>query len=241
MHRLVQQLARERLETSALTGAAVIGLRLGDEVFPVQPWEHQQWRLCARLLAHAIAVTDRNQLPELTHRTTGSVLGRVHTSSLAVGPQRPDLDRTLARGVRGRVRTRPRRGCERAQQLGRPAAGARGTQPARATIKRALAILEAVLGPEHPTVARTLTNLGNVQRELGELEAARTILQRALGIKDAVYGPDHPEVARTLANLGNVQQDMGELQKARATFERALAVEVAVYGPEHPEVAEHAD
>jgi len=103
--------------------------------------------------------------------------------------------------------------------------------------QRALAIEEAVYGPEHPEVAITLTNLGIVQLELGKLEAARVTLQRALAIREGVYGREHPEVAITLGNLGIVQQQLGEFEAARVSQQRALTIKEAVYGPEHPEVA----
>ncbi len=48
--------------------------------------------------------------------------------------------------------------------------------------QRASAIKEAAYGPDHPEVARTLGNLGTVQRELGDLADARATLQRALAI-----------------------------------------------------------
>jgi hypothetical protein len=43
----------------------------------------------------------------------------------------------------------------------------------RGLLPRALEIFEAVFGPEHPEVARTLSSLGNVQHHLGEHELAR--------------------------------------------------------------------
>jgi Tfp pilus assembly protein PilF len=108
---------------------------------------------------------------------------------------------------------------------------------ARELLQRALAIFEAVYGPEHPDVAITLGNLGIVQQQLGEFEAARASQQRALAIKEAVYGPEHPDVARTLGNLGIVQEQLGKFEAARASQQRALAIFEAVYGPEHPDVA----
>ena len=108
---------------------------------------------------------------------------------------------------------------------------------ARDLTVRALAIFEAVYGPEHPQVASTLGNLGIVQEQLGEFEDARATQQRALAIFEAVYGPEHPQVASTLGNLGSVQQQLGEFEDARATQQRALAIKEAVYGPEHPQVA----
>jgi tetratricopeptide (TPR) repeat protein len=74
-------------------------------------------------------------------------------------------------------------------------------EAARTSLQRALAIEEAVYGPEHPEVARMLGNLGNVQHELGKREAARTSLQRALAIFERFYGPDHADTSRARSSL----------------------------------------
>jgi Tfp pilus assembly protein PilF len=66
-------------------------------------------------------------------------------------------------------------------------------EAARSSLQRALAIREAVYGPKHPEVARTLGNLGNVQNELGEFEAARSNFQRALATFERFYGPGHAD------------------------------------------------
>ena len=75
---------------------------------------------------------------------------------------------------------------------------------AQATLRRALAVQESVYGSQHPQVATTLTNLGNVQWELGELPAAQATLQRALTIEETVYGPQHPHTALTLRLLAEL-------------------------------------
>jgi tetratricopeptide (TPR) repeat protein len=111
----------------------------------------------------------------------------------------------------------------------------RAEQPA--TLYADLAALAIALGLVDIDIARTLGNLGGIQRQLGEFEAARETFSRVLAIFAAVYGLEHPEVARTLGNLGAVQQQLGELDVARVTQQRALAINEAVYGPEHPEVA----
>ena len=61
-------------------------------------------------------------------------------------------------------------------------------------LQRALTILEDSYGPDHPDVAVTLGNLGNVYQERGDLDLAGTTLQRALTILEESYGPDHPDV-----------------------------------------------
>ena len=73
-------------------------------------------------------------------------------------------------------------------------------------LQRALAIKEAVYGPEHPEVAITLTNLGIVQQQLGELDAARADTGRPLGIFERRLGPDHPHTRQARAKL----ERMGE-------------------------------
>jgi Tetratricopeptide repeat len=81
----------------------------------------------------------------------------------------------------------------------------------------ALAINEAAYGPDHPEVAITLTNLGNVQQDLGDLAGARATLQRALAIFQAAYGPDHPHVATVAGDLQSVEQEMGLSKRPPAT------------------------
>ncbi|MDF2744436.1 MAG: ATP/GTP-binding protein [Actinomycetia bacterium] len=103
--------------------------------------------------------------------------------------------------------------------------------------ERALAIGEAALGPDHPTVATYRNNLGSVLQDLGDLEGARAQLERALTIGEAALGPDHPDVGIWRNNLGFVLQDLGDLAGARAQFERALTVGEATLGPDHPTVA----
>jgi tetratricopeptide (TPR) repeat protein len=108
---------------------------------------------------------------------------------------------------------------------------------ARAAYERALAIAEAVYGPDHPTVATVVNNLGLVLQDLGDLAGAQAAFERALAIDEAVYGPDHPEVATDVNNLGRVLQALGDLAGARAAYERALAIWQETYGEEHPQVA----
>jgi hypothetical protein len=108
---------------------------------------------------------------------------------------------------------------------------------ARGLMKRALAIREAIYGPDHPEVGITLTSLGGVEHHLGELEQARVTLERALAIDEAVYGSEHPQVGSALRCVGNVQQQLGQLADAHGTLQRALRIFEAVYGLEHSLVA----
>jgi CHAT domain-containing protein/tetratricopeptide (TPR) repeat protein len=98
------------------------------------------------------------------------------------------------------------------------------TSEARSLAERALAIVEARLGPDHPEVANRLGALGQVLRLQGEFAAAQSRLQRALELQEQALGPEHPDVARTLTLSAGLAADMGELPAARERFERALAI-----------------
>ncbi len=74
--------------------------------------------------------------------------------------------------------------------------------------KRALAMREKALGPDHPEVARTLRQLAEfsyVHDRKAENEALR---KRALSIAEKAFGPDHPDTCiylRDLAELYEIQ------------------------------------
>jgi tetratricopeptide (TPR) repeat protein len=86
-------------------------------------------------------------------------------------------------------------------------------------------------------LASSLSTLGRVLQDQGDLPGARDKLERALEIDERAYGPDHPRVAVDLNNLGSVLQDQGDLTGARENRERALGMDERVYGPNHPRVA----
>ena len=106
-------------------------------------------------------------------------------------------------------------------------------EPAETNTTNALAIKEAVYGPDHHEVASTLGNLGNIQQQLGRLEEAEATQRRALTIEEAVYGPDHHEVASTLGNLGNIQEQLGRLDEAKRSVARVHAIFLRAFGSDH--------
>eukprot|EP00971_Amphidinium_carterae_P152265 3017881-Amphidinium_carterae.1 len=103
-------------------------------------------------------------------------------------------------------------------------------------LERALRIVEAYYGPDHPQVAATLASLGTAYGDLGDALKMRDYLERALRIVEPYYGPEHPGVGLTLSSLGNAYRDLGDASKMRDYLERAWCIVEAYYGPEHPEV-----
>jgi tetratricopeptide (TPR) repeat protein len=103
--------------------------------------------------------------------------------------------------------------------------------------RRALAIDETSLGPDHPTVATRLNNLAELLRGTNRLTEAEPMYRRALPIDEASFGPDHPDVARDLNNLALLLRATNRLTEAEPLFRRALAIDEASFGPDHPTVA----
>jgi Tetratricopeptide repeat len=123
----------------------------------------------------------------ITRRADGCWMGRYYAWTSAGTRKRVTVYGKDPPGSRGGLRPRPPPGRHHPHQPGpRPAAAGRAgrgprhppsapwpsTRPstaladARATLHRALAIFETAYGPDHPQVAMTLGNLGNVQQLL---------------------------------------------------------------------------
>ncbi|MEX1368261.1 MAG: serine/threonine-protein kinase [Nannocystaceae bacterium] len=107
--------------------------------------------------------------------------------------------------------------------------------------ERELEIREALLGPEHPSLATTLESIANCRSGLGDGQGALEVLERALAIEQRVLGPDHPEVAWTLMDLSLAHGVEQRYDQSHGLAEQALAIRERVYGPDHRFVAHSLD
>ena len=64
-----------------------------------------------------------------------------------------------------------------------------------------LAARERALGPDHPDVAESLTNIAILYNQRLEFAKAQPLYERALRIYEAARGPDHADVAHCLTDL----------------------------------------
>ncbi len=239
IHRLVQEVTRERLsdaERYRLAGAAACVV---NEAFPGDSDDVRVWPICGPLETHAeqaaglaedLAV-EPNAVRSLLNglgqyvwaraeydRAKGYHKRALKIAEATVGPDHP----TVAISV---------------NNLGNVLQDQGDLEGAKACLERALKIWEDDLGPGHPNVAKGVNNLGLVLKDQGDLEDAKTCFERALKIDEAEFGPDHPEVATDVNNLGLVLKDQGDLEGAKTCFERALKIGEAAFGPDHPNVA----
>jgi tetratricopeptide (TPR) repeat protein/tRNA A-37 threonylcarbamoyl transferase component Bud32 len=103
------------------------------------------------------------------------------------------------------------------------------------TSTRALARAERAYGPDHPEVARILSNLGAYYNELGDNETSLRASLRGLAIRKKVFGPNHPDLAKSYNTLGNAYHDLRRYEEARTNQELACAIFRESFGPDHPQ------
>jgi tetratricopeptide (TPR) repeat protein len=237
VHRLVQAVVRHALDSdhTRVGAAAAVGLVLAG--FPDQAEDFEAWPMTARLLPHALAVTDHAQALGVDPIATAGLLhqaGRylwsraeytqakaLHQRALSIreaefGPDHPDTAHSLT-------------------NLASVLVDQGDLDGAIPLYERALSIRETRVGADHPDTAHTLHNLANALATQGDLDGARTLQERALAIRETHLGADHPWTATVLNDLGVILRGQGDLHGARTLFERALSIHEARLGADHPE------
>lgn len=103
--------------------------------------------------------------------------------------------------------------------------------------RKAAALREKTLGPEHPAVARALRGLCQALASGHSAAQGRPACERALRIQETLLGPSHPEVGYTLGCLAGVLTEEGQFERAMQTSRRALAILTEAFGEEDTTVA----
>ena len=101
-------------------------------------------------------------------------------------------------------------------------------------------IQKRLLGPEHPDVARSLSQIAEAYRTKNQLPEAEELLKRALDLSSRSSEPASLEVAQLLGRLAEVQRARGKYMDASATYARQLELLEHHRGSIHPEVAQAA-
>jgi tetratricopeptide (TPR) repeat protein len=239
VHRLVQAVARERLNEAEWKQWAEAAVKVVNDAFPFDSDDFRTWKQCARLLPHALIAAEYSEKAQIAPDSTGRLLNQVGLylqgrSELIAARSAFERALKIAEATNGPDHPTV---ALLVNNVGLVLKDLGDLEGARKHHERALKIDEAAFGRDHPNVARDVNNLGIVLRYLGDLEGARKHFERALKVDEAAYGPDHAEVATDVNNLGSVLQDLGDLEGARKHFERALKIDDAVYGADHPNVA----
>jgi tetratricopeptide (TPR) repeat protein len=239
VHRLVQAVARGRLDEAGEGTWAAAAVRIVSAAFPFDSGDVRTWETCGRLLPHALASASHAEGLAVAPDETGRALnqaGGYLSGRARLAEAKACYERAIAIGEKTLGKVHPTVAI-RVNNLGLVLQALGDLAEAKACYERAIAIDEKAYGKDHPDVATDVNNLGGVLRALGDPEGAKACFERAIAIDEKAYGKDHLTVAIRTNNLGNVLQDLGDLAGAKACFERAIAIDEKAYGKDHPEVA----
>ena len=90
--------------------------------------------------------------------------------------------------------------------------------------------------PNSEAVLITLSQLGTLYKDQGQLDKAAKALEEALAAAEVHFGKGTPEVANRSNDLGNVYRTQGRLEDAKRLYDQALTIRIAALGPDHPNV-----
>ena len=85
-------------------------------------------------------------------------------------------------------------------------------------------------GEDDPNTAACHNNLGDLLREMDELDSAISHLERAVAINEAKLESNDPKLATSLGNLAMAFRAQGDFQRAGDLLKRTLEIDLAYYG-----------
>ena len=97
----------------------------------------------------------------------------------------------------------------------------------------AVAVVEDVLGPDHPDTLTVRNNLAAAYRSVGRFGEAIELFEQVLAEDERVLGPDHSDTLNTRNNLAAAYRSVGRFGEAIELFEQVLAEDERVLGPDH--------
>ena len=99
----------------------------------------------------------------------------------------------------------------------------------------AVAVVEDVLGPDHPDTLTVRNNLAGAYDSVGRFGEAIDAWEELLPDCERVLGPDHPVTLTVRNNLAGAYKSAGRFGEAIELFERVLAECECVLGADHPD------
>jgi serine/threonine-protein kinase len=133
------------------------------------------------------------------------------------------LDRGAER-IRVELADQPEIGATLMQVLGKVYHALGLVDEAAVQWEAALDLRERTLPPDHADVAQSLTDLGMLRADVGELEEAEPLLRRSVAILRSGRRRRPVELGRSLNNLGYLLQVKGEHDEAVSVYEEALEI-----------------
>jgi serine/threonine protein kinase/tetratricopeptide (TPR) repeat protein len=105
---------------------------------------------------------------------------------------------------------------------------------ARTVLDRGAERIDSELKRDPALQARLLMTMGDVYRNLGDLDRAEQLVARSADVRRTIAGPDDAEVLRASSLLGFIYDLRGKSSQAETLLTSVLAAERRVLGENHP-------
>jgi tetratricopeptide (TPR) repeat protein len=221
MHRLVQEVVRDRIDEQKQRMYAERVIRAVSEVFPSGFYE--TWKECERIVGQGNAAAELIDKWDIEAVEAGLLLHRMGIYYDERGQYyiaEPLKKRSLRIWERtlGEEHSNVADGLNNLAEFYRYQGEYAEAEP---LYGRSLRIREKVLGDGHPDVAESLNNLGNLYFNQGKYAEAEPLYERALIICENALGEEHPNVVTVLENYATLLRETQRDVEAEEMLERA--------------------
>ena len=104
---------------------------------------------------------------------------------------------------------------------------------ARKLLARGLATRQSLFGNEHPEIARSQSNLGELLGLQAELDEAADLYQQAIAMQRKGSDLPGPELASSLVGLADIRTLQGEFESAEELLREAVGILRLTLGEEN--------
>lgn len=230
VHRLVQAIVRDALETGVRRGYSRQVEGLLAAAAPGEPNQPATWPTYAGLLPHVVAVE--------TGEDAGFRKLLLDTAWYLYYRGDPQGCRQLARSAAARFGAALGDEADdtlSALHLAAIAADALGEHAEATELNsQLLRVRERLHGPDAPATLRSRSNLALSLAALGRAGEALQAEQGVLADRERVLGPDHPDTLSSLGNVAFLLFRSGDVPAARAVAEEKVERCLQVFGQDHP-------
>ena len=238
-NRLVQAVIRERLDKDEKDKWIETALNIINNAFKFEPEDITSWKLCSKLLPHALSVYDHCKQNNIMNEILGKLLSQIGlylTGQGLCNDAKSILKQALSifETIYGKMDNNL---TPVLNYLGNTLRLLRELKEAKECHIKALEIDETTYGANHIEIGRDLINLGNIYMAQKDFKNAQDNYERALTIFEKEFGNNNYKIAVCLNNLGRALQKQGLLTKAEELYEKALKIDKELFGDNHPKIA----
>ena len=213
LHRLVQEVVRDRLERPLQEQLTRQMVEAMNEAFPAV--EFAYWPLCDRLLPHGLEVMHWRQQHTIETESAGRLLNQIalYLKKRGRTSEAEPLYLQALEITKRRLGEDHPDVATRLNNLANLYSAQGRTNEAEPLYLQAIDLGKRRLGEDHPDVATRLNNLANLYSDQGRYNEAKPLYSKALDMRKRLLGEGHPHTTIVRNNCESLQRAMNQKLK----------------------------